>query len=213
MRLPLVPIALCALLLSAPAIAQRGPGGGGGGGGSQSSDTPAARPQPPAGSERATIMAEPVGMLIAGFDTDGDGRTSRAELAAGVARTFRSIDTADTGRLGYIEFADWAERWLGDRNALPSPFTVDTNGDNVITLAELQAGIAHIYDRFDEKKDGMVTRAELLTIHDAPGIGGGASRSSGSSGSGRRGGRGRGGGGGGMGGGGMGGGGGGGMGG
>ena len=203
MRLPA--FCLVALLLAPPITAQRGPGGGGGG--PPSSDVPTQqRPQPPAGSERATIMAEPVGMLIAGFDTDGDGRTSRAELAAGVERTFRSIDTAGTGRLGYIEFADWAERWLGDRNALPSPFTVDTNGDNVITPAELQAAIAHIYDRFDEKKDGMVTRAELLTIHDAPGIGGGASRSSGSSSSGRHGGRGRGGGGGGgMGGGGMGG--------
>ncbi|MGI4731244.1 MAG: EF-hand domain-containing protein [Janthinobacterium lividum] len=199
MRLPTAILA-AVVLLSSPAIAQRGQRGGG----APSGDTPAARPQPPAGSERATIMAEPVGMLIAGFDTDGDGRTSRAELAAGVTRTFRSIDTADTGRLGYIEFADWAERWLGDRNALPSPFTVDTNADNVITPDELQAAIAHIYDRFDQKKDGMVTRAELLTIHDAPGIGGGGGgRSGGASGGGRRGGRH--GGGGGMGGGGMGG--------
>jgi hypothetical protein len=189
MRLPafrLPATLLSASLLIAPlattALAQRGPGGGGSAGDASGQRS---APQPPAGSERATIMVEPIGMLIAGFDTDGDGRTSRAELAAGVARTFGAIDTAGSGRLGYIEFADWAERWLGDRNALPSPFTVDTNADNVVTLAELQAAIAHLYDRFDEKHDGMVTRAELLTIHDAPvggghgGFGGGGGRPSG----------------------------------
>lgn len=207
---PSAAIAATLIVLATPAIAQRRPGGG-----VPPSDGDSSQPKPPpqrAGDERATIMAEPVGMLIAGFDTDFDGRTSRTELAAGVARTFRSIDTADTGRLGYIEFADWAERWLGDRNALPSPFTIDTNADNVITPAELQVAIAHIYDRFDEKHDGQVTRAELLTIHDAPGPGGGGGRRGGDSGGGGGGRRGRGGrgggggsGGGGMGGGGMGG--------
>ncbi|WP_254606456.1 hypothetical protein, partial [Sphingomonas bacterium] len=186
MRLPLsAAIAGTLTLLAASALlaAQRGPGGDGGPPADDQS-TQQRAPQQHAGDERATIMVEPVGMMIAGFDTDGDGRTSRAELAAGVQRTFRSIDTADTGRMGYIEFADWAERWLGDRNALPSPFTVDTNGDNVITPVELQAAVAHIYDRFDEKKDGMVTRAELLTIHDAPGPGGGGGRREGGGGSG-----------------------------
>jgi Ca2+-binding EF-hand superfamily protein len=123
------------------------------------SPVPAVPGQPP-----ATFVVEPVGMAIAGFDGDGDGRTSRAELDAGVRRSFAAIDTAHAGTLGYIAFADWAERWLGDRNALPSPFEVDGDGDNRITLAELQAAFARIFARLDVDRDGFVTRKELLTI-------------------------------------------------
>ena len=42
--------------------------------------TPGLPPQPP-----ATMVVEPVGMLIATFDTDGDARVTKAELEAGVA--------------------------------------------------------------------------------------------------------------------------------
>jgi hypothetical protein len=115
--------------------------------------------QPP-----ATMVVEPVGMAIAGFDADIDGTTSAAELAAGVRRSFESIDTPRAGSIGYIGFADWAERWLGDRNALPSPFEIDADGDNRITLAELQAQFARVVARLDRNKDGAVSRAELLTI-------------------------------------------------
>ena len=103
-------------------------------------------------------------MLIATFDSDGDGRVSKMELEAGVKRSFEAIDTAKAGTLGYIGFADWAERYLGDRNALPSPFETDSDGDNRISLTELQAKLASFFTRFDRDKDGAVTRAELLTI-------------------------------------------------
>ena len=115
--------------------------------------------QPP-----ATMAYEPAAMLIATFDADGDARVTRAELDAGARRTFEAIDTGGTGALGYIAFADWAERFLGDRNALPSPFETDRDGDNRITLPELQAKLGEFFTRYDRDKDGVVTRAELLTI-------------------------------------------------
>lgn len=115
--------------------------------------------QPP-----ATMVIEPVAMLLATFDADGDGRTTRAEMEAGARRTFAAIDKDGTGKLGYIAFADWAERWLGDRNALPSPFEVDADSDDRITLAELTAQLAHTFDRLDRNRDGVLTRAELLTV-------------------------------------------------
>lgn len=120
---------------------------------------PSVPAQPP-----ATLVVEPVAMAIAAFDADGDGRTSRAELTAGVARSFTAIDTAHGGSIGYIDFADWSTRWLGDPNALPSPFEVDSDGDNRITLPELQAAMARVFARLDVDKDGFVTRKECLTI-------------------------------------------------
>lgn len=111
-----------------------------------------------------TLVAEPVAVLLASFDADGDGRTTRAELAAGVRRTFDTIDTGHKGKLGYLAFADWAERWLGNRTALPSPFEVDADGDNQITEPELLATLTATFDRLDKDHDGALTRAELLTV-------------------------------------------------
>jgi len=120
---------------------------------------PAGPGQPP-----ATLVVAPVAMAIAGFDSDGDGRTSRSEMEAGVRRSFAAVDSGNSGAIGYIAFADWAERWLGDRNALPSPFEVDGNGDDRITLAELQAAFGRVFVRLDTDKDGSLTHKELLTI-------------------------------------------------
>lgn len=131
----------------------------------------AAAPTPAPGQQQppATIVVEPVAMLLATFDADRDGRTTRAELAAGAKAGFDAIDTAHAGKLGYIDFADWAERWLGDRNALPSPFEVDSDGDDHITLAELDAQLTRTFDRLDRNHDGVLTRAELLTIRASTG--------------------------------------------
>jgi len=50
---------------------------------------------------------------------------------------------------------------------LPSPFEVDRDGDNRITLAELQTRFAQFFTRFDRDKDGILTRSELITIRAA----------------------------------------------
>ena len=138
-------IALALLLQTLPAGAAPPPGSGPG--------------QPP-----ATMVVEPVAMMIAAFDGDGDARVTKAELDAGVRASFAAIDTDNSGKLGYIAFADWAERWLGDRNALPSPFETDSDGDNRISLAELEAKFAQIFTRLDRDHDGILARAELITI-------------------------------------------------
>jgi len=115
-----------------------------------------------------TMMVEPVAMMIAACDADGDARTSAAELSACVARSYAAIDSAGAGSIGYIQFGDWSARMLGDRNALPSPFEVDGDHDDRITLAELQADLARIFARLDADHDGIVTRAECLTIRAGP---------------------------------------------
>ncbi len=116
----------------------------------------------------ATVVVEPVGMMLAGFDADGDVRTTRAEAETGIARGFAEVAKGQP-TIGYIAYADWAERWLGDRAALPGPFEVDRDNDNRISLPELQARIAAIFARIDRNGDGVLTRAELLTIRSMPG--------------------------------------------
>ena len=120
------------------------------------------------GQPQATIIAEPVGLMIAAFDADGDARVTRTEFDAGVARSFASADPTGSGSIGYLAYADWALRWLGDRNALPGPFEVDRNDDNRITLEELNVRFALLFTRFDKDQDGVIVRAELLTVRNPP---------------------------------------------
>lgn len=122
----------------------------------------------------ATVIVEPVAMMIAAFDTDGDAKVTRAEFDAGLRHSFDSIDTAKTGSIGYIAYSDWSERWLGDRNTLPSPFEVDRDGDNRISFAELAERFDLLFTRFDANKDGVLVRSELVTIRPqmfSPGMG------------------------------------------
>ena len=119
----------------------------------QAAATPA--PPPPAPAQpHATMVVEPAAMLIATLDADSDG--------------LATVDRDGKG-VGYIVYSDWAERWLGDRNALPSPYQVDTTGDDRITADEVVAAMTRIFDRLDRDKDGSVSRAECLTIRASTG--------------------------------------------
>lgn len=142
MRLLTLPIAL---LAATPALAQTA--------------TPAAPTPQPA----ATVIVEPVAMMIAAFDADGDARVTRAEFDAGLRKSFDSMKPQG-GMFSYIGFSDWAERWLGDRNTLPSPFETDRDGDNKISFDELAARFDLFFTRFDADKDGVLIRRELVTI-------------------------------------------------
>ena len=120
---------------------------------------PVAAPQP-----AANLIAEPVALMIAAFDADGDARVTRPEFDAGLKHSFESADPDHKGSLGYIGFSDWAERWLGNRNALPSPFEVDLDGDNRITFDELATRFDLLFKRFDLDKDGVIVRSELVAL-------------------------------------------------
>lgn len=131
----------------------------------QAQQTPAAPPAPGGPAQPpANLIAEPVGLMIAGFDSDGDARVTRAEFDAGLRHSFEAADSQKRGSIGYVGFSDWAETWLGNRNALPSPFEVDADGDNRITLAELSDRFDLLFTRFDANKDGVIVRSELVRV-------------------------------------------------
>lgn len=119
----------------------------------------------------ATVVAEPVALFIAGADRDRDGRTTVSELRQAILESTAADPPwsaqGDTG-IGYIQYSDWAERWLGDRNGVPTPFDLDRNGDQKVTYDELAARFEALFVRFDANKDGAVTRAELLTVRTSP---------------------------------------------
>lgn len=125
-------------------------------------------PMPGTPQTPATMVVEPVAMMIATFDTDGDALVDRSELLGGVSASFAAIDTGKTGYLRYIAFADWAERFLGDRNALPSPFEVDRDSDDRIKLEELQDQFSRLFARYDRDGSKTISRAELVTYRTAP---------------------------------------------
>ena len=64
--------------------------------------TPAQPPRPP-----ATMVVEPVATLLASFDRDLDGRTTRDEVIQGTLKTFTAIEPRPATPLGYIGYSDW----------------------------------------------------------------------------------------------------------
>ena len=146
-------LALAAAVLAVPAGAQQTP---------PSAPPPSARPQP-----FATIVFEPAAMMIAACDANFDAAVTRGELHACLKRSFETI-AGSKSDIGYIEYSDWAKTWLGDANVVPSPYSVDTDDDNRITLGELTAEFDRFFDRYDTDRNGSVTRAELLTLRTAP---------------------------------------------
>ncbi|MBM3927354.1 MAG: EF-hand domain-containing protein [Sphingomonadales bacterium] len=115
----------------------------------------------------ATVVAEPVALFLAAADRDHDGRTTRAEMHQTLTQT-TATDPAWTTGIGFIAYSDWAERWLGDRNGVPTPFDLDRNGDQKVTFAELSDRFDALFTRFDADRDGTVSRAELLTVRTTP---------------------------------------------
>ena len=128
-----------------------------------------AQPAPPPGAPppNATINGRsvaPVGVLIAGFDADGDARTTRDELRAGTLRSFALADGNKDGKLGLIELSSWSTTWLGDASALPGRFDFDRDGDDAVSAAEFAAELDRRFTRYDLDKDAVVVRGELLQL-------------------------------------------------
>lgn len=148
-----------ALLLLAAAPAQGAP---------QEGDITVRAPLPATPQTPATMVVEPAAMMIAACDADGDARVERYELDDCLATSFVAFDPGKTGKLRYIAFGDWALRYLGDRAALPSPYEVDRDNDEAVTLAELQEHFSRLFARYDRDGDHAISRAELLTYRTMP---------------------------------------------
>jgi Ca2+-binding EF-hand superfamily protein len=101
------------------------------------------------------------------MDTDGDGRLSPEEHAAGARRMFETIDADKDGTVTAAEMDAAHTRVTGTRpaqgemSAAEKIKVVDTDGDGALSAAEHAAGSKAMFAKMDADKDGVLTRAEL----------------------------------------------------
>lgn len=105
------------------------------------------------------------------MDTDGDGKLSSDEHAAGAKKMFDTMD-ADKDGIVTPEEMDAAHQKVTGKKAAKTDMssqekikTVDTNGDGVLTAEEHATGSKKMFDKMDTNKDGFLTEAEVEAGH------------------------------------------------
>ncbi len=106
--------------------------------------------------------ADPVALFIAGLDTNLDGVTTSDELSAALPKLWASADPSGAAAISIIELNNWRTHWFGSADGWPGQFHFDTDGDGSITRKEFDTGLKSVFDNFDVRKDGRITRNELL---------------------------------------------------
>ena len=104
---------------------------------------------------------KPGGGLLASFDTDEDGRISRAELTAGIEAAFAAADTDGDGQLTAFEQQDWAASLPTHDDSLANPVRFDPNLDRRVSAAEFSAVITNLWSDYREEGDSVLRVASL----------------------------------------------------
>jgi len=103
-------------------------------------------------------------------DKDGDGRVSRDEAnAAATERSNEWFDKLDLNKDGFVTPEETRQARETRRTEMRGMFdehfkTADTDGDGSLSLAEVQANMPRMADRFskiDKDKNGLLSREEL----------------------------------------------------
>jgi Ca2+-binding EF-hand superfamily protein len=106
------------------------------------------------------------------MDTNGDGKISAEEHAAGSKTMFETMDANRDGKVTVVEMETVQEKMGGKAggkmkmSAAEKMKVIDVNKDGVITEEEFESGSKSMFDKLDADKDGYVTKAELQAGHD-----------------------------------------------
>ncbi len=106
------------------------------------------------------------------MDTDGDGRLSPDEHAAGAKRMFDAMDVDKDGTVTIAEMdavhknIPGKEPKSSDLSSVEKIKVVDKNGDGLLSAEEHAAGSKKMFSKMDTDRDGFLSRAELTAGHE-----------------------------------------------
>jgi Ca2+-binding EF-hand superfamily protein len=110
------------------------------------------------------------------MDTNGDGKISAEEHAAGAKMMFEKMDADKDGKVTPAEM-DAAHERMGkmmgmahkpahmEMSSADKMKVVDTNHDGVLSADEHAAGAKMMFEKMDTDKDGYLTKAEMEAGH------------------------------------------------
>ena len=98
--------------------------------------------------------------LVLLLDTDGDGKVSASEIAAEHKRLIGAADINSDGKLSVEEFRRRG-RWFQSLGATTLFDLMDSDGDQSLTLDEIQAPSQRWITRYDGNGDDAIEQSEL----------------------------------------------------
>jgi Ca2+-binding EF-hand superfamily protein len=105
------------------------------------------------------------------MDTNGDGKISPEEHAAGARRMFEAMDANKDGKVTAAEMDAAHERVTGQKAikgeiaASEKIKAIDTDGDGILTAEEHAAGARKMFEQMDTDRDGFLSKEELAAGH------------------------------------------------
>jgi len=111
--------------------------------------------------ERPRLIVAPEALLLMEYDTNHDRIIDRAELEAGISRSWQEVSHG-ANEVSLIALRDWLTQVLGAPDLSWSAMSFDHNFDGHITAQEFHDEIAQVFDRLDIRHDNRLTRGELL---------------------------------------------------
>ena len=99
------------------------------------------------------------------MDTNGDGKITKAEHAAGAKGMFKQCDANQDGIVTAAEMdaamtAKGEKLGPDDKTSAEKIQVIDQDGDGKLTLAEHDAGSEKMFAKMDKDRDGSLTKAE-----------------------------------------------------
>src|SRR6056297_229486 len=108
--------------------------------------------------------AGPGGMMFELFDTDGDGKVTRAELDQYRNQKFEEFDADQSGELSFEEYA--ALRESIRREMMEHRFRRhDDDNSGGLSRQEIGGRFDWMFERMDENDDGAIERSEMGGPH------------------------------------------------